>query len=363
MGIKSSIKIRIICFLAITSPFCNAQENTLEVDKTVSLKESVKSVHSFYSFIKQDISPIVKYRIFLGNDVGSDGDYEFNKEGFLIKKTAFLKFKKNNYEMDPTKKIYVYEYDPNDFNPKKDLFSYFKIPKIIDINCAVKINHAIKTGLESNAKDSKINTNWFNTKEQNQYQYKIEDNKITEEKIYKTSPSKIIFNSPLEKDLYVIKTFIYDSTGNLIQCNFEYKTVNYLYALALDYFTNFCGSNLKFYYDDKNKITKTTLNNDRETLVSETYTYDPTGSYIQKKHRVGKQYNLYPSDEIEFTYNENDDLLEVHFITEDEINQPANRYYEYEYDNHKNWIKCKMFLEGNKNDVTAILERKIEYYQ
>lgn len=363
MGIKSSIKIMIICFLTITSSFCNAQENILDVDKIVNVKDSVKSVHSFYSFIKQDISPIVKYRIFFENDVGSDDNYEFNKEGFLIKKTVFLKFKKNNYEVDSSKKIYVYEYDSNDFKPKKDLMSYFKIPKLIDINCAVKINHAIKTGLESNGKDSKMNTYWFNTKEQNQYQYKIEENKITEEKIYKTSPSEKIFNSPLEKDLYIIKTFIYDSTGRLIQCNFDYKTVNYLYALALDYFTNSCGSNLKFYYDDKNNIIKATLNSARETLVTETYTYDATRTFIQKKHRIGKQYNLYPSDEIEFTYNENGDLLEVHFITKDEINQPTNRYYEYEYDNHKNWIKCKMFLEGNKNDVTAILERKIEYNQ
>ena len=64
-----------------------------------------------------------------------------------------------------------------------------------------------------------------------------------------------------------------------------------------------------------------------------------------------------------FNYNENNDLVEVNFISEDEINQPANRYYEYEYDNHKNWIKCKMYLEGNKNEVTAKMERKIQYFK
>jgi hypothetical protein len=39
------------------------------------------------------------------------------------------------------------------------------------------------------------------------------------------------------------------------------------------------------------------------------------------------------------------------------------RYYDYDYDKHNNWIRCRMFLEGNhEGEPSIILEREIEYY-
>lgn len=374
MEIKLNIEKVIAGFALLCSCLCIAQENELKVNRSLNLNGSVKTVNTFYSFYKQDITPLVKYRVLFENDIANDDSYEFNKEGLAIQKAITLRSK--GYEDQPQGRIYKYKYDDKDYILKKDLFPYLRIlkPLSIDLDLQIQTNFSIETRFK-NDRDYKIakldsvnivlNQDQYRDLRQFQYQYKTEGNKIIEEKIYyKPKPEQKIFKSTSENELLLVKTFTYDSKENLIECNFDLKNIGPYRDGNLDNKFNYaCDTKFKCYYDDKSKIIKTTWRNYLGIFLTAIYTYDSTNTYIQKTHITGHQTYPYPSDDIIFNYNENNDLVEVKFISEDEINQPTNRYYEYEYDNHKNWIKCKMYLEGNKNEVTATMERKIQYFK
>jgi len=372
MEIKLDIKKAIAGFTLLYSCLCIAQENKLKVNRSLNLNGPVKTVNTFYSFYKQDITPLVKYRVLFENDIANDDSYEFNKEGLPIQKAITLRTK--GYEDRPQGKLYKYVYDDKDCNLKKELLPYLNIskPLSIDLDLQIKTNFNIESRFKDDReyKTSKLDSvnvaqNQYRDLREFQYQYKTEGNKIIEEKVYyKPKPGQKIFKSPSEDELLLVKTFTYDSRGNLIECNFDLENISPYRDTNVDNKFNYaCDTKFKCYYDDKSKVIKTTWRNYLGIFLTAIYTYDSTNTYIQKTHITGQQSYPYPSDDIIFNYNENNDLVEVNFISEDEINQPANRYYEYEYDNHKNWIKCKMYLEGNKNEVTATLERKIQYYQ
>lgn len=376
MDIKLNIEKFFVGFALISSCLCLAQENKLKVNRSLNLNGPVKTVNTSYSFYKQDITPLVKYRVLFENDIANDDSYEFNKEGLLTQKAITLRTK--GYEDRPQGRLYKYEYDDKDYILKKDLLPYLSIlkPLSIDLDLQIQTNFAVETRFKNDgdykiAKLDSVNIalnryqDQYRDLRQFQYQYKTEGNKIIEEKVYyKPKPERKIFKSPSEKELLLVKTFKYDSKGNLIECNFDLKNITPYRDGNLDNKYNYaCDTKFKCYYDDKSNIIKTTWRNYLGTFLTAIYSYDSTNTYIQKIHITGQQSYPYPSDDIIFNYNENNDLVEVNFISEDEINQPANRYYEYEYDNHKNWIKCKMYLEGDKNEVTATMERKIQYYQ
>lgn len=376
MEIKLDVKKVIVGFALIYCSLCIAQENKLKVNRSLNLNGPVKTVNTFYSFYKQNITPLVKYRVLFENDIANDDSYEFNKEGLPIQKAITLRTK--GYEDRPVGKLYKYQYDEKDYILKKDLLPYLSISKLlsIDLDLQIQTNFAIENRFK-NDKDYKIAKldsanivlnqyqDRYRDLRQFQYQYKTEENKIIEEKIYyKPKPEQKVFKSPSENELLLVKTFKYDSKGNLTECNFDSKNTSpYRDTNSDNKFHYACDTKFKCYYDDKSKIAKITWSNYLGTFLTAIYTYDSNNTYVQKIHITGQQTYPYPSDDLVFNYNENNDLVEVNFISEDEINQPTNRYYEYEYDNHKNWIKCKMYLEGNKNEVTATMERKIQYFK
>ncbi|MXO07128.1 hypothetical protein [Flavobacterium sp. HBTb2-11-1] len=376
MEIKLDVKKVIVGFALIYYSLCIAQENKLKVNRSLNLNGPVKTVNTFYSFYKQNITALVKYRVLFENDIANDDSYEFNKEGNITQKAITNRTK--GYEDRPVGKLYKYEYDDKDYILKKDLLPYLSIlkPLSIDLDLQIQTNFSIETRFK-NDRDYKIAKldsasialnkyqDQYRDLRQFQYQYKTEGNKIIEEKIYyKPKPEQKVFTSPSEKELLLVKTYKYDSKGNLTECNFDSKNTSpYSDTNSDNKFHYACDTKFKCYYDDKSKISKITWSNYLGIFLTAIYTYDSTNTYIQKIHITGQQTYPYPSDDMVFNYNENNDLVEVNFISEDEINQPTNRYYEYEYDNHKNWIKCKMYLEGNKNEVTATMERKIQYFK
>ncbi|KRD09160.1 hypothetical protein ASE21_15055 [Flavobacterium sp. Root901] len=376
MEIKLNFKEVIVGFALIYCSLCGAQENKLKANRSLNLNGPVKTVNTVYSFYKQSITPLVKYRVLFENDIANDDSYEFNKEGLPIQKAITHRTK--GYEDRPEGELYKYQYDEKDYILKKDLLPYLSIskPLSIDLDLQIQTNFAIENRFK-NDKDYKIakldsanialnqHQDRYSDLRQFQYQYKTEGNKIIEEKVYyKPKPEQKIFKSPSENELLLVKTFKYDSKGNLTECNFDSKNTGpYRDSNGDNKFSYACDTKFKCYYDDKSKIAKITWSNYLRTFLTAIYTYDSTNTYVQKIHITGQQTYPYPSDDLVFNYNENNDLVEVNFISEDEINQPANRYYEYEYDNHKNWIKCKMYLEGNKNELTATMERKIQYFK
>ncbi|RUT70026.1 hypothetical protein D0817_12640 [Flavobacterium cupreum] len=336
----------------------------------LNLKGPVKSVNTVYSSIKQDLDHKRKFRVFFENDVTKDIAYQFNTDGLVTKKINYHRDEKSLEVMIPTV-VFMYEYEPNDSEEKKKFFPFLTPLNSFEVDNFVKTNQHISRVIQTgeNGKNSESS----GKKEYYYFTYKIENNKITEEKMYKDKPRKMdekmaaLYDEdekPVPDNLCYLKKFIYDTKGNLVTCTFlrgdpgiEFES--YLF----DNRFNICRANLKYYYNDKNQLIKKSLDDTKEIFVAETYTYDPENSTVKKLNRTNRLLSYLPSDNVEYTYNENRDILETRFVTEDEINQPLVRYYEYEYDSNKNWIKCKMYLEGNKNEATAIAERKIEYFQ
>lgn len=334
----------------------------------LNLKGPVKSVNTLYSYIKPDLDHKRKFRVFLENDVANDITYQFNTDGLVTKKTNYHRDEKSLEVMLPT---VVFVYEPNDSEEKKNYLALLKPLNSFDTDNFVKRNQYISRGIQTErpGKDIEIS----DKKEYYYFTYKIENNKITEEKMYKDKARKIdekmaaLYDEgekPVPDNLCYLKKFIYDTKGNLVKCTFLRGDpgIEFESYLSGNRF-NICRANLRYYYNDKNQLIKTSLDDTKEIFVAETYTYDPENSAVKKRNRTNRLLSYLPSDNVEYTYNENRDLLETKFVTEDEINQPLVRYYEYEYDSNKNWIKCRMYLEGNKNEATAIAERKIEYFQ
>ena len=120
-----------------------------------------------------------------------------------------------------------------------------------------------------------------------------------------------------------------------------------------------------FEYDDRNRMINFSFFADDKLALEEKYTYHPEEGYIVRVDRFklaaatggrSKSNNTiliydkfgHPIDEILVSTNKN--MLTI------------NRYYEYTYDKHNNWIECRMFLEGKTDEPTGVIKRIIEYY-
>ncbi|MFW0739926.1 hypothetical protein [Flavobacterium sp. T12S277] len=98
MEIKLDVKKVIVGFALIYCSLCGAQENKIKEKRSLNLNGSVKNVNTFYSFYKQDITPLVKYRVLFENDIANDDSYEFNKEGLPIQKAITLSGKTGQFD-------------------------------------------------------------------------------------------------------------------------------------------------------------------------------------------------------------------------------------------------------------------------
>jgi len=129
-------------------------------------------------------------------------------------------------------------------------------------------------------------------------------------------------------------------------------------------------------YDDSNRITKITLSNSCEGIVfQESYTYHPQKGYVTLASTIFNSYHSYSSSRMTSHYNEHGDITEINFIAKQVPglppkktplmigNTPMNHYYDYDYDKHGNWIRCRYYLDGIKDgEPSAISERVIEYF-
>ena len=137
--------------------------------------------------------------------------------------------------------------------------------------------------------------------------------------------------------------------------------------------TSYCeDTRMDYSYDTQNRLIRVVLTSCGHVVESEEYAYHSKKGYITtlKRYIVNPTYSKYPVNNMVATYNEQGDITEMHFILEGDNNptwtriglDAVHRYYEYEYDKHNNWIKCKLYLLGTKDQPTAIAERRIEYY-
>ena len=328
-------------------------------DHNLNLKDSVNSVRFFYTYFKEDLPEYEQSHLYLKNDVRTTFYYEFSKYGHV---TGYLLFLKDSINQPiERKKLNRSKYTYDDLEMKQHVLLRNQVyPSYRDYVRLDKVQLA--------------QTQYY----QNQYNsfiYTIKDSKIIQEDeyIYFTAYGDTL-NQNMPKELIQQKKYFYDTIGNLIRLEFYPGNKDEPGTLGImDTETSYCeATRMDYSYDTQNRLTKVMLTSCGHVVESEEYAYHSKKGYITtvKRYIVNPTYSKYPVNNMVATYNEHGDITEMHFILEGDNNptrtriglDAVHRYYEYEYDKHNNWIKCKLYLLGTKDQPTAIAERRIEYY-
>jgi hypothetical protein len=311
----------------------------------LNLNDSVKSVVYDRTFYKEDLTA---YEIDDITDIvifrKSYESYEFNKYGLISRHFSDSlvydpKDLQNNFKYELNKKVYrVPDWTGmvilNMQNVNKTTFKRSSCFKNLDSDFAYKYNFA-KNG------------------------------KITAEKEYFVQ--KDASNNIIETELYQTKKYIYDLKGNLVQQRLfyegEYKNDNY--------YTEKDGAYEKwiYEYDGKNRLIKVTNMGavnpqvEQEPNIEQKYKYHPTENYVTEveifdEHGLGSNYQY---KKAKFYYNKNADIIACEYVN-DIAQKRLKVFYEYEYDSHNNWIKCKLRYNSMQDEVIKSIKRKISYY-
>ena len=204
------------------------------------------------------------------------------------------------------------------------------------------------------------------------YQYNFDKSgRIKEELEYCPYAEDSIPVKTIKKsDLNTRKIFLYNKKNQVVVLKItpgEYgKNMGHYNDFATE--SPYCQDlQLKYAYDSKGRITQVIMFGCGKIVAQEDYKYDNSKNYVSevKRYRCGLGSDDYKNT-ISF-YNELGDIIkkELNPINpnENSIRESKYRYYDYEYDKHNNWIRCRMFLEGNhEGEPSIILEREIEYY-
>lgn len=335
------ISLSLNCF----SQFKTNNQNGINKDLyRLNLNDSVKSVVYGRTFYKEDLTA---YEIDDITDVvilrqNSYESYEFNKYGLISRHFSDSlvydpKDLQNNFKYELDKKVYrVPDWTEmanlNMQNVNKITFKRSNCLKILDSDFAYKYNFD-KNG------------------------------KITAEKehfVNKDDSSKII-----ETELYQTKKYIYDLKGNLVQQRLFYEGA----YKENNYTTEKDGAYEKwlYEYDAKNRLIKVTemyaveSKEFQEPRIELKYKYHSTENYVTEveifyDNGFGNKYK-----KAKFYYNKNADIIVCEYVN-DILPKQEKVFYEYEYDSHNNWIKCKLRYNSMQDEVIKSIKRKISYY-
>jgi len=343
-------KIKILLLFLSLSLNCFSQlktnnQNGINKDLyRLNLNDSVKSVVYGRTFYKEDLTA---YEIDDITDIvilrqNSYESYEFNKYGLISRHFSDSlvyapKDLQNNFKYELDKKVYrVPDWtgmaNLNMQNVNKITFKRSNCLKILDSDFAYKYNFD-KNG------------------------------KITAEKEYLVN--KDDSNKIIETELYQTKKYVYDLKGNLVQQRLFYEGA----YKENNYTTEKDGAYEKwlYEYDAKNRLIKVTemyaveSQEVQEPRIELKYKYHPTENYATEveifyRSGFGNKYK-----KAKFYYNKNADITACEYIN-DNLQKQEKVFYEYEYDSHNNWIKCKLRYNSMQDEVIKSIKRKISYY-
>lgn len=309
----------------------------------LNLNDSVKSVVYDRTFYKEDLT---EYEIDDIIDVvilrNSYESYEFNKYGLISRHFSDSLV----YNQKDLQNKFKYESDK-------------KVYRVPDWSGMANLNMQ-----NVNKTSFKRSSCFKNSDSDFAYKYNFDKNgKITAEKEYflqKDAP-----NNKIETELYQTKKYIYDLKGNLVQQRLfyegEYKNENY--------YTERDGAHEKwiFEYDAKNRLIKMANTDaidpqiEQEPLIEQKYKYHPTENYVTEVEIFYRDGFKLKYKTARFYYNKNADLIACDYVN-DIIQKREKIFYEYEYDSHNNWIKCKLRYNSMQDEVLKSVKRKISYY-
>lgn len=209
-----------------------------------------------------------------------------------------------------------------------------------------------------------------------------EDNRyITDRVLYRTVNKGKKLEDDENEDLYDknLKSkwhFEYSSSGLLkkISVGGEYKLQDII--VTYNYERKPVKAEIVFDYDKKDRLLKYTVFTIVEKVKEEIgfvkYDYNSKDGFAESES-IFQKYpeEYYLSDVHNYTrkYNKQGDLIAnlLHVEPKDEelvrkTQLYLDKYYEYKYDEHDNWIECKIRVNDPSSEVSAIMERKIEYF-
>ncbi|WP_338646684.1 hypothetical protein V5J73_14440 [Flavobacterium sp. KS-LB2] len=336
-----------------------------------NLKDSVKTVYFKMCNLKQSLSDSDKDRVILDNDIRNFIYLNIDKYGRIKTELCNGGFVRDTFITNINyKRTDDYVYDDKDWAKKSKYKTvskqYFPVQ---NYSLLVKLN---RTLIEK--KTRKIGGKIWQELTKYLYIYLYDElGRIKEEQEYKVFRFAEIIQDTIQKkeDLFCRKLFTYNNKGQVI----NQKIIEGLYAKEKERSYSDMGTEcgfcddlqLKYAYDQLGRITQVTMYGCGKVVASEEYSYHPTKDYVEKVkcYVTGPGEMSNPTKRFVKTYNEQGDIIEKEFIP----NSPQQtltekiRYYSYEYDNHNNWIKCNMYLEGTKEgEPSLVAERKIEYY-
>lgn len=351
-------------FLLIIFYGCSAQKVSNKILpkittdlKRMELKGPVRTHFFAYTYVKPGLNNYLDQYVKLKNYVkGAGAGYvEFNEQG-MVKFLRSRFYDSINQKIDRSE-LDCYEYSNKDIALK----SKYKPLNLEDNEDLVKLNKVVW---------------WHCTKVSNEteddgilfvYKYKFDnENKIIEELEYSPYHEQID-SEPSIEDLFAKTVYKYDKSNKLVEkiilagenrIGEQYFIMDATFGL---------GSDIKvlYEYDNNGKLTKKTAKKDGKVYAEEVYSYNPEKQFIESVKKYVYGISGYDFSKMIITYNEYGDMIQFEYDV-DEIMISSGlskyRYYEYEYDKHNNWIKCKMYLQGDRNEPTIIAERKIEYY-
>lgn len=330
--------------LSCFSQLKNNNQNGINKDLYhLNLNDSVKSVVYDRTFYKEDLTA---YEIDDIIDIvmlrQTYEVYDFNKYGLISR----------------------HFYDSLVYNPK-DLQNNFKYELDKKVYRVPDWSGMVNLNMQNVNKITFKRSNCFKYSDSDfAYKYNFDKNdKIISEKEYFVD--KDDSNNIIETKLYQTKKYIYDLKGNLVQQRLfyegEYKNDNY--------YVEKDGAHEKwiYEYDGKNRLIKVTNMGavdpqvKEEPHIEQKYKYHPTENYVTEveifdKHGFGNKYQ-----KAKFYYNKNADIIACEYVN-DYLNKQEKVFYEYEYDSHNNWIKCKLRYNSMQDEVIKSIKRKISYY-
>lgn len=343
----------------------------------LNLNGPVKVIKSTFTYRKENVNHWHAYKSY--NDLPKGGNFEFYENG-LIKISSRYSYKAdslNIFRPINEKKASNYEYNDED------------IKKLSSLNTNLKYYQNVYTDLlyyepsydaYSYPSDGDLEKELFEYI--NIYSH---DNKgrVKEKRYYSIwhMDDFIPYKKAKEEDLFYTITFHYNEKEQVIKQKIfsgnkdigdNYKQIYLLFEhIALD--NNGGKIEVHYKYDEQERITQVSLYdfNEKEPLIGRSdYTYHPTKDYVEKVENF-YEYGLsildFPTKRWISNYNEQGDIIKREFVMDSPDQSTFNtatRFYDYEYDQYNNWIKCYLYLEGKKvkGDPTLIAERKIEYY-
>jgi hypothetical protein len=285
------------------------------------------------------------------------GYCEFDKRGLLIRKRSH---RLDSLDQDIEKLIQMdcNDYDNNDYDQK----SHFKIskntPGLIHKDLLVNCNIIYWDSCDEINKIEKEGNAFI-------YKYILEKGRITQELAYHRAYDEKS-NLPKEDNLFTKTNYLYDNKGNLIQKKItpgaHGNRIGVTYPMERVSLPLGEESCIVYEYDAQNRLIKKTAKAYNKQYGHEIYSYHPQKGYLETMKKYVPGPGPWAWENLH-TYNEYGDMIAfVNGGAQVQMNISKYMYFDYEYDQYKNWIKCTMYIDADKKEPIVFGKRKIEYY-